>query len=102
MNYQSFFDHQIADLESRLLAATTDSESVSLAISIALEYGHSGRADTAWSRFAEIMSTLTSDCWTQLVPAVEEDLRLSVPPDGTRPTTSVRGRLSVPVECDFL
>jgi len=101
-NYESFFDDEIAALESRLSAATRDSERVSLAISIALEYGHSGRADAAWSRFSQIMSTLTADCWRQLVPAVEEDLRLSVPPDGGRPTTSVRGDLSVPVECYFL
>jgi hypothetical protein len=102
-SYQSFFDDQIAALESRLSAATHDSDRVSLALSIALEYGHSGRADTAWFRFSQIMSTLTSDCWRQLVPAVEEDLRLSVPPDGSQPTTSVQGSQEVSANnCPFL
>ena len=101
-DYQQFFDERIAELEDLLSDADSESRRVSLAISIALAYGHSGRADAAWSRFAEITSTLTSDCWTELVPEVEADLRLSVPPDGSRPATSVHGTLFVPVECDFI
>jgi hypothetical protein len=101
-DYQSFFDEWIAERESRLIEADRESEKVSLAISIALEYGHSGRADLAWSRFAEITSVLTSDCWTGVLPYVEADLRLSVPPDGSRPTTSVPGQLFVPAECDVI
>jgi len=94
-DYQAFFDERVSVLEDRLSDAANDADRASLAISIALAYGRSGRIDTAWSRFSEITSTMSNDCWIDLLPAIEDDLRLSVPPDGSRPTTSVHGSMEV-------
>jgi hypothetical protein len=86
--FQAYFDDTIAWYEEDLADRTTDDYRLSRAISILLLYGHSGRASQGWARFHEIAAELTTQCWKDALPAFEEELELSVPKDGSEPSTS--------------
>lgn len=86
-----FFDERITTLEDALAVAPTDTEVMRSAISILLNYGNSGRAAEGWARYHEIVDRVTSPCWLSLLSAFEQDLELSVPPDGASPNVAVTG-----------
>lgn len=74
-------------------ACLRDQGYMSTAVSILLNYGHSGRAQEGWTRYSEATkpAELKSQVWRDLLATLEEDLELSVPRNGRSPTSSVGG-----------
>jgi Tol biopolymer transport system component/predicted Ser/Thr protein kinase len=89
--FRGYFDAEIAKHESELTSETADEYRMSRAIWILLLYGHSGRASKGWTRFHEIVTELKTQCWKDALPTFEADLELSVPKDGSEPSTSAAG-----------
>ncbi len=89
--FRVYFDATIAELESGVAPGINDESRLSYAISIALLYGHSGRADLAWQRFEDISGGLQLPSCIQALPLYRADLELSVPKDGSVPQASVPG-----------
>jgi hypothetical protein len=87
--FRGYFDDQIAERESELSVQTPDEYRMSRAVWILLLYGHGGRASQGWARFYDITAQLTTQCWRDAVPAFEDEAEISVPKDGSEPSTSV-------------
>jgi|FLYL01.1.fsa_nt_gi hypothetical protein len=93
LRFRGYFDARIAGVEAELAMGGNDGGErlLSSAISIALLYGNSGRAEQAWQRFYELTPGLLNPCWRDALPYYESDLELSVPKDGSVPQVGAQG-----------
>jgi hypothetical protein len=59
------------------------------AISMVLDYGHSGRGQAGWTRYREVVRNVNSQRWRDALPGLESDLERSVPPELGANTTPI-------------
>jgi hypothetical protein len=98
--FPTYFQRLIGQLEGDLADLGSKGETgcgkdehvMTDAISMLLEYGHSGRAQEGWTRYHELAQpgNLETQWWKDALPVLEEELQLSVPKNGQAPTHAVQ------------
>ncbi len=98
--FPAYFQHLVGELEKDLAnldskgetGCQKDEDVMTAAISMLLEYGHSGRAQEGWGRYHELAQpgNLETQWWRDALPVLEEDLQLSVPKNGQAPARAVQ------------